>query len=294
MERAQYRFSTVKTLKHVLIYFLLFLAGDLLGSLPFDLIFSVVKLPSSEFYVILRMLGCLLLTFLFFWLYTTKGLHLTMKDFGITFDLKRWGVILSVLLPAFVTAVYLLIGETQVNAFALEDLVLIVIASMVTALKAGILEEMLFRGFIMNLLGNRWNRYIAILAPSFLFALVHIPSMEHFTVGGVVLLVMAGTLVGTMFSLVADAGKSISNSALMHAIWNFVMVTSMFHITTEQGAYGKPLVSIIIPSDNILLTGAGFGAEASLAAMIGYALVCGAVICLHKDKTDGMAWDQSL
>lgn len=285
MERKPFPFSTAKTLKTILIYFLLFLAGDLVNSLVFDWIFSAVKLPDSDLYVILRMSGCLLLTYAFFWLYTTKVLHLSMKDFGITFGIQKWGILLSVLLPAFVVAVYLCIGKTEVNVFALEDIVFLVIASVSIALKSGILEEMLFRGFIMKLLENRWNPYIAIGVPSVLFGLVHIPSMTHFTFGGVVLLMIAGTLVGIMFSLVAYGGNSISNGALMHALWNFFMVTDILHITTEQGAYGKPLFSVIIPSDNILLTGAGFGVEASLAAIIGYALVCGAVIYIQKNKT---------
>lgn len=68
--------------------------------------------------------------------------------------------------------------------------------------------------------------------------------------------------------------KSIANSIAMHAMWNFVMVTDILHITTEQGSYGNPIFSIIIPSASILLTGAGFGVEASLVAMVGYACIC--------------------
>lgn len=60
------------------------------------------------------------------------------------------------------------------------------------------------------------------------------------------------------------------------------MVTDILHITTLQGAYGMPIVSVTIPSDNILLTGGGFGVEASLVAMIGYALICGAISFFKK------------
>lgn len=146
------------------------------------------------------------------------------------------------------------------------------------------LEEMLFRGFIMTLLERKWNQYAAILAPSLLFGLAHIPSMEYFTIAGVLLLVISGTLVGVMFSLAAYKGNSISNGALMHAVWNFVMVTDILHITTAEGAYGNPICSIIIPSDNIWLTGGGFGVESSLIAVIGYALVC-AFLAFKKEPS---------
>ncbi|MCI8622392.1 MAG: CPBP family intramembrane metalloprotease [Provencibacterium sp.] len=283
----KFHFSTTKTLVNAAVYFLLFLAGDLLSSLPFDLIFSFVTLPGSEWYVILRMLGCLLLTLLLFWVYTIKRLHLKMEDFGITFGVQSWGIVLAVLLPAFVVMAFLIVGKAEINPLVFSDRILVVVASMLTALKAGILEEMLFRGFIMKLLENRWGKTVAILLPSFLFSLAHIPSMESFTVGGVMLLAVSGTLVGVMFSLVAYQGGSISNNALIHSVWNFVMVTSVLHISTAQGAYGEPLVQIVIPSDNILLTGAGFGPEASLISIVGYLLICGILIFRKKQITPG-------
>ena len=279
----QLNLSTQKTLQNIVLYFLLFLAGDFINSLVWDLFFSVVELPYRELYSILRMTGQLFFTCLFFWIYTVKVLHLKMRSFGISFDIKLWGVLFSVLLPAFVVLAFLLIGNGYVNSFAVSDTILIVICSILTALKAGIIEEVLFRGFIMKLLENRWNKFVAIFAPSFLFSLLHIPSMETFSVVGVMLLIVSGTLVGIMFSLVAHKGNSISNSAIIHTVWNLVMVTGILHITTEQGYYGNPIFSIIIPFDNVLLTGAGFGVEASIIAIVGYACIC-AVVLLSKNS----------
>ena len=62
------------------------------------------------------------------------------------------------------------------------------------------------------------------------------------------------------------------------------MVTDILHITTMQGAYGEPIFSIIIPSDSVLVTGAGFGVEASIIAIIGYLLVCGATTLRKRNK----------
>ena len=78
----QHPFSTAETLSHAAIYFLLFLAGDLSSSLIFDGLFSVITFQSWEWYVILRMTGCLLVTWGFFRLYTEKRLHLKMEDSG--------------------------------------------------------------------------------------------------------------------------------------------------------------------------------------------------------------------
>lgn len=271
-----------KTLKHIIIYFLLFLAGDLLSSILFDLLFSVVKLPIRDLYSIIRRLSCLLLTYFLFWFYTTKILRLHMKDFRITFAIKKWGILFAVFLPFFVVSMFLLIGETSANRYSFIEISLIIITSFVMALKAGILEEMLFRGYIMKLIENRWNRDIAILLPSFFFSLLHIPSMETYSFASILCLLVGGTLVGIMFSLVVYKGNSISNSVLLHAVWNFTMVTDIFHITTVEQAYGAPIVNITIHSDNVLLTGGGFGAEASIIAIIGYLSICGAVLFLKR------------
>ena len=277
-------FSTKRVIFNVGIYFLLFLAGDLINSLIWDFIFSNVGLLHNEVYSIVRMSGQLLLTCLFFWLYTAKVLHLKMNCFKINMNAKLWGLLLAVLLPGFVVIIFFLIGKTEIASFETSEVILVVISSILTALKAGITEEMLFRGFIMKLLESRWNRYVAVLAPSFLFSLLHIPSMETFSIIGVILLIVSGTLVGVMFSVVAYKGNSIANSAIIHTVWNFAMITGILHITTEQGYYGNPIFSIIIPADNVLLTGAGFGVEASIIAIIGYACIC--AVCLMSKKRD--------
>ena len=92
-------FSTKRVIFNVGIYFLLFLAGDLINSLIWDFIFSNVGPLHNEVYSIVRMSGQLLLTCLFFWLYTAKVLHLKMNCFRINMNAKFWGLLLAVLLP---------------------------------------------------------------------------------------------------------------------------------------------------------------------------------------------------
>lgn len=124
-----HKFTTSKTIAAIFVYFLLFLAGDLFGSLPFDFIFSFVTLPCSELYIVLRMLGCFAFTFVFFRLYTTKRLHLKLSDFGITFRIKNWGIGLSVLLPIVVIVGFLITGaKLEVNEFSFGRKLLIIIA----------------------------------------------------------------------------------------------------------------------------------------------------------------------
>ena len=276
------QFSKGKIIGHIVAYVLLFLVGDLLNSLVFDLLFSIVELPIRGLYSVLRTLGCFVFTYLLFWLYTIKILRLKMESFRIALSIKKWAFLYAVILPLFVVTCYFIIGEPTMTALNIEEIIVVVIYSAIAALKAGVLEEMLFRGYILKFLELKWGRVVAVLLPSFLFSLMHIPSMEEFSVAGILLLVISGTLVGIMFSLITYKGNSISNSSLLHAVWNFVFVTDMIHITTAQGIYGEPIFFFIIPSDYVLVTGAGFGVEASIIAIIGYLFVCGAVILRRK------------
>lgn len=274
LDNSKQQLPVKKVLKHILVYFILFLLGELCNSVFFDLLFLVVKLP-SEVNILLRSLGCLITTFFFFRLYTVKVLQLKMEDFRININIKMWGIVVAVALPAFVVCTYAIICKLSINEYGPAQTIVLWISSLIMAFKAGLLEEMLFRGYAMQLLESRWNKYIAVLIPSILFSLAHIPSMGYFNVLGILMLVISGTLVGIMFSLITYKGNSISNSVFLHTIWNFFMVTDILQITTTEGVYGNPLFLLIIPSKSVLLSGGRFGVESSLVAIIGYfAVVC--------------------
>ena len=66
-----------------------------------------------------------------------------MSDFKITWNIRGWSVLLSALLPVFVVIVFLVIGKAETHLSAPGESVFIIVASIITALKAGVLEEML-------------------------------------------------------------------------------------------------------------------------------------------------------
>lgn len=263
-----------KTLLHIGMLILLFLAGDLLSSILFDLIFKYIELSQKWMYYVFRSVGCLILTCVLFFIYTKIFLHQKISFFRIDFKIKSIDILYAVLLPAFVILIYTAIGKFTFNDSISSGIKYgIIFDSLTRALRAGILEEILFRGYIMKLLENKWNKYIAIIIPSFVFSLLHIPSMENFNLAGVILLITSGTLVGIMFSLVTYKNDSIFGSTMIHILWNFFMATDILHIFFANDKLGSSIFSITLPSENVLLTGAGFGIEASLISIIGYLIV---------------------
>lgn len=137
---------------------------------------------------------------------------------------------------------------------------------------AGAVEEMIFRGVIMGMLEQRIGRVKAVLLPSILFA-VHMVG-SSFDVMSMLQLLVSGSLVGILFSLIAMESGSIWNSALVHGIWNMVMAGGILHI--GKAIDSQALYNWVLNTDETLWTGGEFGAEASLIAITVYLLV----ICL--------------
>lgn len=137
---------------------------------------------------------------------------------------------------------------------------------------AGAVEEMIFRGVIMGMLEQRIGRVKAVLLPSILFAVVHMVG-GSFDVMSMLQLLVSGSLVGILFSLIAIESGSIWNSALVHGIWNMVMAGGILHI--GKAIDSQVLYNWVLNTDETLWTGGEFGAEASLIAIIVYLLVIG-------------------
>ena len=71
------------------------------------------------------------------------------------------------------------------------------------------------------------------ILPALIFALSHVIGAD-LDLPSILQLLIAGSLTGILFSLVTLESRSIWNSALMHAVWNIVLVGGIFYIGTEK------------------------------------------------------------
>jgi hypothetical protein len=94
--------------------------------------------------------------------------------------------------------------------------------------------------------------------------------MENPNTIDVLALLIAGTSVGVMFSMIVYQSGSIWSSAAVHGIWNLIIIGGILGIGTEPG---HPIFSYTLNSDSTLLTGGKFGIESSLPAITGYLLI---------------------
>lgn len=213
------------------------------------------------------------LTYIMVRIYCTKYLKEEMEAFCIPKCRIRmkWAVT-AVLLPVLVSAVYLLLpGSFVKNPFDTgTKLACVTRGVFIVGLGAGVVEELLFRGLLMNVVIKKYGRVVGIFAPAALFASLHIIGMD-FSLLSCAQVMIGGTMVGVMLSLIALEGRSVWNSAVVHGVWNMIIIGGGLTIGTEVNEYS--VSSYVLETSNFLLTGGEFGIESSVVAIVGYIAV---------------------
>lgn len=281
------KLTKTKVVLHSIALVAVMFLGDLISSLPWDIVFRFITLPYNWMYGALRIMTCIGITFFLFYQYSKRALHSNMKFFRIgTFRVKIIDAVLALMLPAIVVVSYISIGKIYINNnLACSAIISIILRALFRALNAGILEELLFRGFIFKLVEIKWDKYVAIIVPSLIFSLAHIPSMQNFSFIDLFLLICSGTLVGIMFSLATYKNNSICSSALMHIVWNFTIISNVFYFGKQVNS--KAIFSIVFSSERPLLTGGNFGIESSIIAIAAYLVISIILLLCMKYRNQG-------
>lgn len=218
-----------------------------------------------------------------FMLWLERKEELALSNFGMPkFHIEGRWLFKGLLLPAVVVAVYLLMvpGEYVISRMGEEEALQRFSAGIFyTGIAAGFVEEMVFRGLILHLVEKAWSRRTAIFVPSVLFGFVHILGNDY-SLGSSFLVVLAGTMAGVMFSLIALESGSVWNSGIVHCLWNIVILGGFLSI--GKAADGTSFVSYILHTSSFALTGGDFGIESSVIALLGYMIAAGSAIRRRK------------
>ena len=264
----------LKTIIHAIIGIAIWLFFVVLyGTIRSKIIHGSVLTPLNIILVLVLIVSCILLFRYSLSLYSNKVLKKTINFFllgKVPFNLL-W-IVVSFLLPFVFISFFLLFVEGNLEIADSIDFKQICknIAQefLNKGLLPGIMEEMAFRGFTMKLIENRWGKKVAILAPSLLFGILHMMGGMQLT--DMILLLIAGTSVGVMFSMITYASHNIWNAAIIHVMWNTI-IGGLINISTEKT--NEALFHFKLESSNIILTGGKFGAESSLPAITCYLMV---------------------
>jgi membrane protease YdiL (CAAX protease family) len=264
----------LKAIFHAVMGILIFVAVALLASFFVDWFRGMGKSETSILFIAVRPVLLIAVTLLLVSLYIRKVLKLPLRDFRIRRPnhIALWSAC-AFMLPLAVSAFYILLtsGHFSSSDFGVAENRLILLRAIFGAvLSAGIIEELVFRGLIMRVLEIRWGKSVAVIVPSLVFGLLHIGNMDSPDIGDILILVVAGTAAGVMFSLIAMQSGSIWASAVVHGTWNLIMGGSILEISTQPSS---AIFNYQFISDSKLLTGGMFGIEAALPAITGYCVV---------------------
>lgn len=219
-------------------------------------------------------------------LFAKKVLKMSVNELGIpSFQIKRRWFLIAFMLPIVVKVVYLLLFEGEYISSDMNGSMMFSTLSagiFYIGIAAGFVEEMVFRGVILSLLKKRWNTMIAVLVPSVLFGIVHILGMKY-SFGSCILVILAGTMVGIMFSLIVIESGSVWNSGIVHAIWNMVVIGGGLAIGEKPDEYS--VMTYVLESKSFAITGGEFGIESSVISLIGYIIVAGIAFVMIKKSS---------
>lgn len=180
-------------------------------------------------------------------------------------------------------------GHWEINTFNRETTLLTITSAVAFfGLATGIVEEMIFRGLIMGCLEKCANIKIAIVIPSMLFGLLHVIG-NNLDFISIIQLLIAGSIVGILFSLIAYESNSIWNNALVHAVWNMVIIGGIIYIGNSSDS--RSIFNFVLEKKSFLLSGGDFGIEASILSIAVYLIfIILAIVLLKKkgQKTDNI------
>lgn len=126
----------------------------------------------------------------------------------------------------------------------------------------GFEEEFITRSVLMNYLGALKNPRTGIIANSLIFAILHLGN-SYFN-----LIAFANIfLMGLVFSMLFYIRDSIYISAAAHSVWNFLQ-GNFFGINVSGIITSKNTIFLSESVGNTLISGGGFGIEASLVVTL--------------------------
>jgi len=259
----------------IILYCMSFFLIFFVSAIVVDLLTSWMTNPSARF-AIREIFLRLPLTLVLFWLFAHYVIKKPLSFFLIrkpTKEILKW-ISIGFVLPLSVILIYLIFGKIELighaDPLSSSKIVYLVVATISMALLGGIIEEILFRGYMFRILEEKWNTTIAILGPAMLFGSIHLLMLNSFGFVNVILVVIPITLVGVMLGLIVHVTRNIWNAVVVHGIWNFFMTGRIIRISAFENHQFDAIYQLQITSDNTLLTGGSFGVESTAPAIAVY------------------------
>jgi len=220
-------------------------------------------------------------------LFVTKVLKMKISTFNIRkscTQCTKWLIVGMIISLVFLFAT-LVLNELDFmykrDSYSSKWIVYFVVSTIAMAINGGILEETLFRGYIMGLVREKWNTKVAIILPSMIFGLMHLTMINSFNIMDILFLFFGGTMVGIMFSLIVIKTNNVCYASIVHFVWNIFFAGKILKISHLPFDDMNAIFCFKLKSQNLFLNGGNFGIEVSAIAILIY---IGVSLILLKKK----------
>lgn len=216
-------------------------------------------------------------TLLLVWIFMKYMDKQNFMDVGLQIKNRKNDIIIGTLLGLVI------MGLAFVSLWAAEEIIYIdfnfdvleLIYTTLLFVLVAILEEVLFRGYILKNLMLSFNKYIALIISSALFAIAHgaNPNISLFSLTG---LFLAGIALGTSYIYTKNLWYPIA----FHFSWNLFQSLFGFNVS------GQDIYSIIeftVPENN-MVNGGQFGFEGSIFSLIIEMILVALIIYYYQVK----------
>jgi membrane protease YdiL (CAAX protease family) len=173
----------------------------------------------------------------------------------LVLGLLAGGILIAAIIAVQYVARWVVIEPRRIDAIAI---------ALRDSIRSGVLEELVLRAVILRLLWRAFGIWPAIIIAAATFGALHLanPGSSWFAA----FCLIAGEGIGIAFYLVTGR---IWASVGMHAAWNFTQGWIFgADVSGTTGIAGGPLALKPAAGVPIILSGGGFGPEASLAALL--------------------------
>lgn len=207
---------------------------------------------------------------------------------SIGFNKNNWlkkyslGFLIGLVMMSIIVLILLLFGYITVEKNPIQPVGVSAISSVLVILFGWIIqgatEEIVTRGWLLNVLSSKYNIGFGLLISSTLFGLMHLtnPNVNYITVINII-------LVGLFYGLYVIKTNDLWSVCGMHSAWNFAQGNIFgFEVSGLDISVGTLIDLNLVEND--FITGGVFGPEASIVAT--FVLLLSIIILLFINNTN--------
>lgn len=277
----------------MLVAYLLFKGGAATGQLIFGPMLrsiskSAVFIENQNLiiqFVQLLVFG-LISSMLFIWVLAIEGREIETLGFYRENWISKYalGLLIGFLMMSSVVFILYILGFITVETKSTQPVGTVALLNisimLVGWLLQGATEEILTRGWLMNVIGARYNIIIGLIVSSVFFGLIHSenPSINYLAMINIV-------LVGILLGLIVINTGNLWVVCGIHSAWNFAQ-ENIFGFQVSGNEVGTGTIVDLNLVGNEVITGGSFGPEAGIVCS--FVIVFLIVIMFFVTKRDSL------